>query len=296
MAQNYEIYSDMSIDSDEAFAAKYGLKYLPMEYLLGDETFQCKEPESEETMAHFYDQLRNKVTTQTTQINQYNYIQEFGPLLKEGKDVLYISLSSGLSNTYESACLAAEMLKEDYPDRTVEVVDSLSATGGQGLLAESALLNREEGMGISENAAWLRARTSNVAACFKVVDLFYLMRGGRVSATTAALGTALNLRPVLIINEEGKLETIEKKRGDKLAMKTIVKKYAELRDLSIDPRLGKKVYILHGGCPEEAEEYKKAIEEFDPEVDAHIHSLSPIIGAHTGPGLAAFIFYAKSKR
>lgn len=149
---SYLIFSDVSLDIDKNFADSHNVRYVPMEYVLGDETFHCDKPESDSMMHNYYEKLRQKVKTQTSQITPTHYMDLFEPLIKEGNDIVYLSLSSGLSNTYESACLAARNLKEDYPDAVVEIVDSLSATGGMGLLTESAFANKEAGMSASENA------------------------------------------------------------------------------------------------------------------------------------------------
>lgn len=227
---SYLIFSDVSLDIDKNFADSHDVRYVPMEYVLGDETFHCDKPESDSMMHNYYEKLRQKVKTQTSQITPTHYMDLFEPLIKEGNDIVYLSLSSGLSNTYESACLAARNLKEDYPDAVVEIVDSLSATGGMGLLTESAFANKEAGMSASENAEWLRKYALKVRHWFKVEDLMYLKRGGRVSAATAVVGTALNIKPILCINREGKLDTIDKKRGNKLALKALVDKFEATYD------------------------------------------------------------------
>lgn len=287
----YIIFSDVSIDIDMAFADKYDLKYIPMEYILDDKSFNCCRPENDEMMHQYYEKLRLKASTHTSQIVPNNYVEAFEGYIKEGKGILYISLSSGLSNTYESALLAAKMLKEDYPECEVEVVDSLGATGGMGILAESACLNREKGMSLSDNAKWLREHANNINFWFKVEDLMYLCRGGRVSATTAVVGTALKIKPILTIDSTGKLQTIDKKRGDKQAMLSLIERF----DASYDPDMGNTVYISCADCKDVAESLKSKLLEKYPDLDIKITMLSPIIGAHTGPDMLSLIYYG-SKR
>ncbi|MGN0513493.1 MAG: DegV family protein [Lachnospiraceae bacterium] len=286
---DYEIFADVSIDIDMDFAREHNVKFVPMEYMLGDETFHCTAPESDEMMHNYYDKLRQTVSTRTSQITPFHYIDVFEPYVKEKKSIIYISLSSGLSNTYESALMAVENLKESYGEVNIEVVDSLGATGGMGLLTESACLNRENGMSLSENAAWLRENANKVNYWFKVEDLMYLKRGGRISAATAVMGTALNIKPILTINGAGKLDTIAKKRGDKLALKFIIDQFND----NFDESLGDVVYICCADCKEFAQKLKEMVLEIHPNLTVRITMLSPIIGAHTGPDMFALVHYGK---
>lgn len=287
----YEIFADVSLDIDAEFAASHELHYIPMEYMLGEESFPCKEPESDEMMHNYYDKLRNKIPTHTSQIVPTHYIDIFEPYVKEGKEILYLSLSSGLSNTYESALMAVENLKDMYDEVSIEVVDSLGATGGMGLLVESAFANKEAGMTLAENAAWLREHAKNIHYWFKVEDLMYLKRGGRISAATAVVGTALNIKPILNVNAEGKLDTIDKKRGSKQAMKAMIERF----ESKYENAVSNVVYICHSDCSEEAQSLKKTLLERHPELDVKITMLSPIIGAHTGPDMLSLIHYGTDR-
>ena len=289
---DYMIFADVSIDIDMAFADKYDLKYIPMEYILDDKSFNCSRPENDEMMHQYYEKLRLKASTHTSQIVPNNYVEAFEGYIKEGKGILYISLSSGLSNTYESALLAAKMLKDDYPECEIEVVDSLGATGGMGILAESACLNREKGMSLSDNAKWLREHANNINFWFKVEDLMYLCRGGRVSATTAVVGTALKIKPILTIDSTGKLQTIDKKRGDKQAMLSLIERF----EASYDPDMGNTVYVSCADCKDVAESLKSKLLEKYPDLDIKITMLSPIIGAHTGPDMLSLIYYGSKRK
>ncbi|MGN0374225.1 MAG: DegV family protein [Butyrivibrio sp.] len=289
---SYIIFSDVSLDIDREFAQTNEVRYIPMEYVLGDDTFYCREPENDEMMHDYYEKLRNKIRTQTSQIAPSRYIEIFEPLVQQGESILYISLSSGLSNTYESALLAVRDLKEDYENVNIEVVDSLSATGGMGLLVETAVNNRNQGMSLEDNAEKLRNLTKHINAWFKVNDLMYLMRGGRVSATSAIVGTALNIKPILTINSEGKLVTMDKKRGNKQAVHALLDKF----DSYFVPEYGNTVYICGADCAEDAEDMKKQLLERHPELTVRMTMLSPIIGAHTGPDMLALIYYGEEKK
>ena len=283
----YIIFSDASMDIDIEVAAKEHIKYVPMEYMIGEESHICSTVESDEMMHNYYQRLREKVATKTSQIVPYNYVETFTPYVKEGKGILYLSLSSGLSKTYESALTAANMIKEDYPDAEIEIVDTLGATGGMGILAESACENRAKGMTLQENAAWLRDHNNNLHFWFKVEDLMYLSRGGRISTAAAVMGTALKLKPILTINHTGKLDTIDKKRGNKLACKRLI----ELFEEHYTGEISNTVYISCADCKPDAEMLKKMLLEKHPDLKIRITMLSPIIGAHTGPDMLALIHF-----
>lgn len=288
---NYEIFSDVSLDIDMDFAREHNVRFVPMEYMLGEETFHCECPESDEMMHNYYEKLRQTVPTRTSQIAPFHYVETFEPFVKEKKPILYISLSSGLSNTYESAQMAVEMLKETYGEVAIEVVDSLGATCGMGLLVEAACNNLDAGMSLSDNAAWLRENAGKVNYWFKVEDLMYLKRGGRISVATAIVGTALNIKPILTINGEGKLDTIAKKRGDKLAIKYILDCFAE----TFDESFGNVVYICCADCMDNAQKLKQMVLELRPELTVKVTMLSPIIGAHTGPDMLALVHFGKAR-
>lgn len=288
---SYLIFSDVSIDVDRDFAQSHDLRYVPMEYVLGDDTFYCNRPEDDEMMHNYYDKLRQKVRTQTSQITPSHYRDIFEPIVKDGQQAIYLSLSSGLSNTYESALLAVEELREDYDNVNIEVVNTYSATGGMGLLAESAFANMEAGMSLKENANWLREHAKRVNLWFKVEDLMYLKRGGRVSAATAVIGTAFNIKPILRVNDEGKLETIDKKRGSKLAIKSLVERFEN----TFDPTVSDVVYVCCADCMDDANTLKDMILENHPELKVRVTMLSPIIGAHTGPDMLALIHYGTGR-
>lgn len=288
---DYEIFSDVSLDIDKAFMDQDRLRFVPMEYMLGEDTFHCDRPESDEMMHQYYDKLRQATPTRTSQIAPFHYVSVFEPYVKEKKPLLYLSLSSGLSNTYESAQMAVELLKESYGEVHVEVVDSLGATGGMGLLAEAACKNRDAGMSMEENAAWLRDNANRINYWFKVEDLMYLKRGGRISAATAVIGTALNIKPILTIKGDGKLDTIAKKRGDSLALKYMIELFAD----SFDRSFGDTVYICCADCRDNAEKLKQMVLERQPDLTVKITMLSPIIGAHTGPDMLSLIHFGKAR-
>lgn len=283
----YVIYMDMSGDLDEAFAREHDILFVPMMYTIGSQEKFCTTLEKEEDLKPFYDAQRKGIETRTSQVTPQQYIDIFKPWLKKGMDVLYLSLSSGLTKTFDSVCLAARDLAEDYPDAAVYPVDTLSATGGMGLLAEQAALNREKGMSAKENMDALNDLRWKVCHIFMVDDLMYLKRGGRIDPTTALLGTALNIKPILVIDSSGKLPTIKKKRGVKLAMKEIISDYQAKRI----PDLPNRVYVVHADCGDRADEIISQIKAVNPGADICKRMLCPVIGAHVGPGMFAVIFF-----
>ena len=291
IVQNYVIYMDASGDIDPAFAAENNIKIVPMNYTLGDEELLCSQMESPEVLHKYYETQRRGSLTHTSQITPGKYISIFSEELKKGIGVLYISLSSGLTQTYDSACLAARELAEDYPDVPFCPVNSLAATGGMGLLTEAAVLNRSAGMSVEENAQDLRALADRLCHFFMVDDLMYLKRGGRIPATTALLGSALNIKPILTIDPVGKLISINKKRGVKTALKELALAYKTHRDPALEKKYGSRIYIMHGDAEALAVTEADLIRQYNPDARIHIMGLSPVIGAHTGPGMIAVIFY-----
>ena len=211
----YLIAVDAAADIDEAFFREKEIVLFPMDYSLGEEMVSCQTMESEEQLKTFYKAQASGELTRTSQITPYLYRKYVSPYLKEGTSVLYLTLSSGLSSTYSSACNAAVSLKEEYPDAEFLPVDSLAATGGMGILAERAVRNLEKGLSLQENAADLKEAVQHLQHWFLVSDMQYLKRGGRVSASAAAIASVLSIKPILQIDREGKLPVIGKARGTK---------------------------------------------------------------------------------
>ncbi len=287
--QKYVILMDVSGDFSSEMLKKWDLKFIPMEYSLGDEMRTSVGIEDALVMKKFYDGQRKGDLTKTSQITPYLYEQYFEPYLKDGYSILYLCLSSGLSSTYNAALLAKNNLKEKYPDLDVYPVDSLSATGGMGVLIEEALRNRENGMSLEENKNKIESLVPYVNCYFFVQDLMYLKRGGRISATSAVFASVLNIKPILKIDEVGKLTTIAKKHGNKAAIHNLFERFKA----GFDESLSNVVYIANADCRELAEILEKNIKEEFPNVEIRIVTLSPIIAAHTGPGMLAVCYLGK---
>lgn len=284
-SNDYVICMDASGDIIREAAEENGVAFVPMEYSLGDEMRTSRGCEDEALLKKFYDGQRNGDLTRTSQISPFMYEEYFKDFLKEGKPVLYFCLSSGLSSTYESSLLAAENLKEQYPEAELLPVDTLAATGGIGILVERAIENRKKGMSLRENYEDMKAFVPHLHHYFMVQDLMYLKRGGRVSAATAIVGSALNIKPLLIIDENGKLVTVDKKRGNKTAMSSLYSFFKE----HYDPEVCNTIYICDADTLELAGSLVEKVREAAPEVVIRRTMLSPIIGAHTGPGMLSMI-------
>ena len=259
-----------------------------MQYQIGEETKISTFVESDEVMKQFYKAMKDGLITSTSQITPYRYIDIFKPFCEKNIDILYLPLSSGLSQTYSSSKMAREELLKKYPNIKIEIVDSLSATAGISLLTNLAVENKNKGMTIEENAKSLEEAVKKTKVTFLVENLTYLKRGGRIKATTAFIAGALNIKPILIINKEGKLETIAKKHGVKKAASYLVEKFDEEWD-----GINKTIYITHADAIDTANYVKEKLLGNHPDLTIKTVMISPIIGAHVGPGMCALCNFKK---
>lgn len=289
LMENYSIWVDASADLDmERIGGQ--VRVLPMEYTQGDARKDSFSAETDAERHAFYDIQRGGAVTHTSQIAPMQYREQLGPVMdREG--VLYLALSGSLTQTVDSALSAREKLLRDHV-HSIQIVDTLSATGGIGLLAEIALENRARGMSLEENAASVREWAGRVCHCFMVEDLMYLMRGGRVSAATAVMGTVMGIRPILVIDREGRLITVGRIRGQKAAEKELLRFFGSAREQSS----GRRVFIVHGDAPEAAAEMRSRLLDADPALEISVRPLCPVIGAHTGPGMLGVIFFGSREK
>lgn len=287
---DYLIYCDASADMPVEICEQYGIRYIPMEYSLGDAMRVCSQTESPEILKKFYDGQRGGDLTRTSQISPEKYVHFMKPVLQEGKDVLYLCLSSGLSSTFQSASLAAAELQERIPEQKFIPVDTVSATGGIDVMCERAIRNREAGMSIEENADDLRKMTGHVGAWFFVDDLMYLKRGGRIGGATAAVGTMLHMKPILRIMADGTLSNIGKARGAKAALRELLQHFVQ----EYQAGSGDVIYIVDSDNREQAELLAAEVHALYPDVPIRHTTVSPIIGAHVGPGLVGLCHLLKS--
>ncbi|MDO4294560.1 MAG: DegV family protein [bacterium] len=245
--------------------------------------------------AEFYQKIEKGAQPTTSQVNVEQYLSHFEPFLKEGKDVLHLTLSSGISGTYNSARVAQEMLQEKYPDRKILVSDSLSASSGYGLLVTAACEKRDQEMEIEEVFQWVEENKNHVHHWFFSSDLTSYFRGGRISAASAFFGTVLKICPVLHVNQEGKLIPRTKCRGKKRAMEEMLRQMELHAEGGLD--YAGKCYLSQSACLEDAKTLAEMIEKKFPKLDGkvQIQNIGAVIGSHTGPGTVALFFFGDER-
>lgn len=237
----------------------------------------------------FYTEMREGTVFQTSAVNPEGFKRVFTDELEKGNDVICITLSSGISTTYQSAEIAAMDLADQYPDRKIIIVDSLCASEGEGLLVHLAVEKKKAGATIEELEAYVKETVPVLSHWFTVDDLKYLKRGGRISPTAAFAATVLDIKPVMHVDDEGKLVGVSKVRGRRQAIRALADKYSEM---SADPDNG-IYFISHGDCAGDAAILESMIEEKHGHKAAHIGYVGPVIGAHSGPGTLALFFVGK---
>ena len=244
-----------------------------------------------EGIKDLYDSLRAGEVATTSAVNPEGWVSVMEPALRAGQDVLILAFSSGLSTTYQSAVIAANDLMQSYPDRKIYVVDTLCASLGQGLLVWYACRKRDEGMDLETLRDWVEENKLHLCHWFTVDDLMFLKRGGRVSATTALVGTMLQIKPVLHVDDEGHLINVSKARGRKASIDALAKKVAELGE-GYD---NETMFISHGDCVEDANYLARVLKETYGVKHIHINHVGAVIGSHAGPGVLALFFMGKHR-
>ena len=242
-------------------------------------------------LKQMYQGLRDGEQTSTSAANPENWKEAMEPALKEGKDLFVLAFSSGLSTTYQSAVIAAQELMAEYPGRKVSVVDSLCASLGQGLLLYYACQKRDAGLSLDELVAWCEEWKLRLCHWFTVDDLMYLKRGGRVSAATALVGTMLQIKPILHVDNEGHLISVSKVRGRKASIEALAKKLGETGIAGAN----ETVFICHGDCSDDAKLLEKLVKERYGVKTVLTEYTGAVIGSHSGPGTLA-LFYLGEHR
>lgn len=285
---SYQIITDSCCDFTKEMYEKLGLAVVPLMVNFRGQTYPDRNDESLKDM---YAGLRAGEVATTSAANPGQWQELMEPYLQKGEDLLVLAFSSGLSTTYQSASMAADELRTMYPDRTISVVDSLCASLGEGLLAYYACKKRDEGMPLRELTQWLLDNRLHLCHWFTVDDLMYLKRGGRVSAATAIVGTMLNIKPVLHVDNEGHLINVGKARGRKAAIQAMAKKVAEL-GAGFD---NSTMFISHGDCQEDAEYLAGLLKEQYGAKEVYINYVGAVIGSHSGPGTLALFFMGEHR-
>lgn len=288
---DFVILTDSSADLSADMAQKLNVEVLPLGFVLDNRTYR-NYPDNREMDPHvFYERLRAGDVATTNAVNVAQYVEALEPLLQAGKDVLILAFSSGLSTTYNSSRLAVEELSAKYPERKLYTVDTLCASLGQGLLVWYAARERDRGHSIEEVRDWIEEHRLNICHQFTVDDLHFLKRGGRISAATAVVGTMLQIKPVLHVDDEGHLINIGKARGRQASLKALVDK---MEQTALDSG-SLTVFISHGDCLEDAQTVADMVKKRFGVEDVYINYVGPVIGAHSGPGTVA-LFYAGTER
>ena len=285
----YKIITDSACDLPKSMLQELDITAVPLTVNFRGETRNDSVADSE--VKELYDAMRAGEVATTAAVNPDGWAGKIEEALSAGYDALVMTFSGGLSTTYQSAVIAANDLLETYPQRKVMVVDTCAAALGQGLLSWYAAKQRDNGLSLEELAAWVEDNKDHVAHWFTVDDLVYLKRGGRVSAATALVGTMLNIKPVLHVDNEGRLVSMVKARGRKAAINTLVSKLQELGE-GWDNRT---VFICHADCLADAEILAAQVKAKCGVEETFIGNLGAVIGSHAGPGTLALFFMGEEK-
>ncbi len=281
---DYIIMTDSCCDLPVELAKELDLSVVPLSVLINNNTYKNYLDGREISFKEYYAILRDGSLGKTSAVNVFEFTAEMEKYLNEGKDILYLGFSSALSGTYSAGAIAAEELSSKYPERKILTVDTLCASMGQGLLVYFAAQKKKAGASIEEVHKYVEDNKMNMCHWFTVDDLNHLKRGGRVSAVAAAFGTMLSIKPVMHVDNEGKLTVVEKVRGRKASINGLVKMLKErITDKSI-------AFISHGDCLLEAELLASKIKEEAGVEKVEISYVGPVIGTHSGPGTLALFF------
>lgn len=289
---DFAIVTDSSSNLPEDIIDDFGLHVLPLTFMVDGRQYQSYLKGQHTDLAQFYAMMREGKEITTSLPNLAESEALLRGLLDQGRDVLYIGFSSGLSGTFEATDLLLRRLAEEYPDRTILAVDTLAASLGQGLLVWYAATKAREGASITEVRDWLEQNKLHLAHWFTVDDLMFLLRGGRVSKTSAWAGTLLNIKPVMHVDDEGRLVPLEKVRGRRKSLKALVD---HMGASALQPVAEQTVFITHGDCREDAELVAQMVRERFGVRDIVINYVDPVIGAHSGPGTMALFFLADQR-
>ena len=287
----YVILTDSSADLTAELVAELGVEVIPLSFTMEDKTYFNYPDNRDIDPADFYARLRGGAMATTAAVNVADYTEAMEPILKEGKDVLVLAFSSGLSATCHSAQIAAGELMEQYPDRKVYVVDTLCASLGQGLLVWYAANLKKQGKTMEEVRDWTEEHKLNLCHWFTVDDLHFLKRGGRISSATAVLGTMLSIKPVMHVDNEGHLIKVGTARGRNASLKALVD---HMEQTVLDLK-GQSIFISHGDCLADAQKVADDVKARFGVESIIINYVGPVIGAHSGPGTVALFFMGSER-
>jgi len=285
---DYVLFTDSSCDLPNDLAEKYDIKVMPMSFLMEEKAYNHYIDAREMSLDEFYSKLKSGIQSQTTQISFDNYREFWEPYLKEGKDIVYVALTSGLSGTYNTSKIVARDLMEQYPERKIDIIDSLCASAGQGaLMYYVGKKYTKDKLSSNELVAYIERLRLKICHWFVVDDIDQLKRGGRISSVTATFAKALQIKPVLSVDNEGKLVNVGKIRGANNVINMLIDKMK--RDGAFYRR--QTVIVAHADNIEGAQELKKQVKGLVKKVK--IFDIGPVIGTHVGSGMLAIVFVGK---
>ena len=286
---SYKIITDSACDIKNEVLNEWGVTSLDLSFRFDGEDKLYKN--SEMSTEQFYKKMKDGGVAKTSAVNPDAFAEAFEKELKEGNDVLYVGFSSGLSTTYNSARIAKESIIANYPDRKIELIDTLAASAGEGLLVYLAAQRKSEGATLEENRDYIESVKMDVSIWFTVDDLVYLKRGGRIGAASAFFGNMLGIKPILHMDEAGHLVAAQKVRGRRTAIDTLVKKIEDTaKDASTCP-----IFVSHAGCENEVAAIDATLNAKLGRGFTHITEIGPVIGSHAGPGTIAIFFPATER-
>lgn len=287
----FEIITDSCANLPENLIKELNIPIISLVFRVNGEEYASYSKEESIDLAKFYQMMREKENITTSLVNLEECKELFVPILEEGKDLLYLGFSSGLSGTYQAVSMLIRDLQEQYPERKIYAVDTLAAALGEGLLVYTAVKLKEQQKTIDEVRDWVMNERLHLCHWFTVDDLFFLHRGGRVSKTSAVLGSMLNIKPVLHVDDEGHLILMEKARGRRKSLDALC---THMEETAINPE-EQIVFISHGDCIEDANYLAKRVKERLHVKEVLIQILDPVIGAHSGPGTVALFYFGKTR-
>lgn len=289
---SFEIVTDSSANLPEEQIRQLGIHLVSLSFIVNGQEYKSYSKNEQTDLSKFYTMMREGSVIQTSLVNTGHFIQLFEPILSQGRDILYIGMSSALSGTYQSGLAAAKALQEDYPERRIIAIDSLSASLGQGLLVYYAAQMRAEGRSLAETASWIDDNRLRMRHHFTVDDLMFLRRGGRIPAASAIIGTLLSIKPMLVMNDSGELTVVGRVRGRRPSLKALADQLS-FHAIDIDQQI---IAITHGDSLEDAVYLEELIRARHQPRDVLVHVVDPVLGAHAGPGTMALFFLGKDRK
>ena len=287
----YVIFTDATADLSAELCREKKIRVVPMSYEIEGKEYHFSPFASDIASDEFFKRIDQGEIARTAGINEVEYQALFEEVLAKGQDLIYIAFSSALSSSYSVGELCIRRLQEKYPDRRIYAVDTLGASAGEGLLVYEAACQREAGKSIEELRQWLYDHRLKLCHWFTVDDLGALQRGGRLSGTAAVVGTILNIKPVLHVDDQGRLVKAEMVRGRKKSLEAM----AKAMEKTFDPTLSRRVFICYGTCLEDARLLGGMLEKFSGQPEITYLPMGPVIGAHTGSSVLALFFFGTKR-